>query len=178
MGQGNRMRLKGTTLGVFLVLFGTLSWLVARYFGILKDCERTCSASPHEAPLKLQSGVELGVISRDQDSDGELVIDYETAVENFSLDTLCAEARDIWQSIRAAPETQSCSRVVLEPTNKNWQFIGLHNWVFPVVRCCTSLALTFERDENGKWWSQNCASDRDSPSNQQLEQTRRLDQER
>ncbi|MGH9321250.1 MAG: hypothetical protein ACRD21_21275 [Vicinamibacteria bacterium] len=148
------MRFRSVLLVVALVAAGWFLWHYREY----RSCgERFCVASGDVAPLRLESGREVPVLSTLLNEKRHLVINYLTSHARADTEALCTEAKAVWESARARLENRLMDRVVLGPTSPESEFLGMKYGVVPLYTCCVSTYLEAEKDRSGAWLFPQCA---------------------
>jgi len=120
------------------------------------DCAAACQPSPKFPPIRLASGQTLAVVDRYDSGSGGVLIDYISAQDGLDLHEMCAEVKEVWESIREELTLQAVTKVSFGVTNPRKEFAGMRWFVIPVFTCCRSMYLTIELTDEGEWQFRNC----------------------
>ena len=136
-----------TGLSLGILLLASAGWL--RWRAITTECRALCTPDRALGMLTLRTGASLPLLRRDLWR-GSLNIEYLTQLEMGDRVGLCSQARDALQALETGAELVGVERLDLEPTDSRLRVLGW-KWSGPVVTCCMSTFVTFERNAQGQW---------------------------
>lgn len=149
------MRILWTAAALVVVLAagGWFGWHYLQY----RSCgERTCPPTTERAPLELDSGGTVSLLSTRVDERGRVVIDYLTDHDRTDRAALCEEARAVWEAAREELDTRRLDHAVLGPTSPKSEFLGLSYGVLPLYTCCVTTPLGADKTRDGTWTLPEC----------------------